>query len=234
MRIFFSNSDVDAIKADPRVNFFTPVLREAMKWIGAPSQICDVGCGNGVFTACLKEWVDCRLVGVDGSPYALQQADKLRFDNLHLVNDFSSDPLPFDDETFDFVINKDVLEHLLNPEYLVEEMARITRPGGYLLILVPNHFPIVGRLRLLLHNTIDPFEYFPKAHRWDFPHIRFFNKADFLMLMERQGLKPVHCLSHHFPSIPKVGGLMTASIRRCLSSTSPDAFAEAFVWLFRK
>jgi len=232
---FFSNADIDAIDANPHVNFFTPVLHEAMSLVGSPSAICDVGCGNGVFTSCLKAWGGVgRLIGIDGSPYALQQAQLLGFDELRLVQDFSSNSLPFDDETFEFVINKDVLEHLLNPEALVDEMVRITKSGGYLLVSVPNHFPIAGRLQLLLHNKIDTFGYFPKAHRWDFPHIRFFNKTDFLLLMESKGLKPVHCLSHHFPAIPRVGRLMTERARKYLSRKYPDAFAEAHCWLFKK
>lgn len=187
-----------------------------------------------MFTACLKGWVECDLVGVDGSPYAIQQAKKMGFDDLYLVQDFSFDRLPFQDATFDFVINKDVLEHLLKPEVLVAEMARVTKPGGHLLILVPNHFPIAGRLHLLFHNNIDSFGFFPNSHRWDFPHIRFFNKADLIMLIESHGLKAVSGLSHHFPAFPRVGRLMTKSMKRYLSSLNPDAFAEAFVWLFKK
>ena len=63
---------------------------------------------------------------------------------MHHIHDFSSDTLPFDDGIFDLVINKDVLEHLVHPEHLVSEIARITRRGGYALIHVPNHFPFVG------------------------------------------------------------------------------------------
>lgn len=230
----FSDADIDAIAANPTDNFFTPVLQEALTLIDRPSQICDVGCGNGVFSACLKDLLDCSLSGVDGSAYALQHAGKRGFDELHLVKDFSSDRLPFKDDTFDLVINKDVLEHLLNPEILVAEMVRIIKPGGHFLVLVPNHFPISGRLQLLAHNTIDPFGYFPDARRWNFPHIRFFNKNDFLLLMESKGLKPVRCLSHHFPSFPKIGRLMPSSMKERLSHSYPDAFAEAFVWLFQK
>ena len=231
---FFSNLYIDAIKASPQDNFFTPILRKVIAIVGSPSRICDVGCGNGIFTACLKNWIDhCVLIGVDGSSYALQQAKVMEFDDLIVVDDFSSTNLPFQDASFDLVINKDVLEHLLNPEFLVQEIVRITRPSGYVLILVPNHFPISGRLQLLFRNTIDPFLYFPNSHRWDFPHVRFFNSADFLLLMQSRGLKPLRSFSHHFPVIP-FGGLMPVGIRRFLAGRYPDSFSEAFVWLFQK
>jgi SAM-dependent methyltransferase len=171
---------------------------------------------------------------VDGSSYALQQASLRGFDALHLVQDFSFDRIPLEDNLFDLIINKDVLEHLLNPENLVREMSRITKHNGQVLVVVPKHFPIVGRFRLLQHNTIDPLEYFPNSHRWDFPHVGFFNKTDFLLMMSHAGLNPKSCLSHHFPSIPKFGRLMTKRVRGLLAHTYPDAFAEAHAWLFQK
>ena len=231
---FFSDADIDAIDVSPVDKFFIPGLKEVLGIVDTPGTVCDVGCGNGAFTFFLKKDGACRLTGVDGSPYALQKAAVLGFDSLHLVEDFSSDRLPFEDNIFDLVINKDVLEHLLNPESLVQEMSRITKHNGHLLVLVPNHFPIAGRIHMLLHNTIDPFGYFPNSHRWDFPHIRFFNKADFLLLMNRAGLTPVRCLSHHFPSIPKFGRFMAKGMRGRLAHNFPDAFAEAHVWLIQK
>ena len=234
MRDHFHNKHIDAINADLSDNYFKPVLLEALEHSGKPRSVCDVGCGNGIFTDWIKDHAGCRLVGVDGSEYALKKTKQLNFDELHHIEDFSNDNLPFKDEIFDFVINKDVLEHLLNPENLVHEIARITRIGGFALIHVPNHFPISGRLKLLFKNTIDPFLYFPDSRRWDFPHIRFFNQQDFLGLMLSSGLKPVVNLCHHFPSFPKIGRLMPTTVKKRISKQFPDSFAEGFTYLFKK
>ena len=233
-KLVFANSDIDSIDDDHLSNYFRPVLKDVLRCIDKPINVCDVGCGNGVFTSFLKKETNCTLYGIDGSDYALEKARLLEFDELRQVSDFSTTPLPFKDESFDLVVNKDVLEHLLHPDYLVSEMARITSGGGHLLIHVPNHFPIVGRLKLLFFNTIDPFNYFPEAHRWDFPHIRFFTKNDFLDLMYSFDLKPVANLCHHFPSFPKIGRLMTAGMKKWLTQRYPDAWAEGFTYLFQK
>lgn len=230
----FSDKDIDAIEVDHLNNYFTPILLEVLKHIDKPQNVCDLGCGNGLFSAALKNWINCRLVGVDGSGYALKQAQRLSYDELILIGDFSADSLPFEDNTFDLVINKDVLEHLLHPEHLVLEIARVTRKGGQALIHVPNHFPISGRLKLLFTNTIDPFLYFPDARRWNFPHIRFFNQKDFLDLMLSVELKPVVNLCHHYHSFPKIGRLMSNRLKNCLSKENPDLFATGFTYLFRK
>lgn len=231
----FTVEDINAIEANPAFNYFTPVLRDVLEYIEKPRSVCDVGCGNGVFTAVLKDWTGCQLFGVDGSEYALKQAKRLNFDELNEIGDFSTDSLPFEDDSFDLVINKDVLEHLIHPVHLAREIARITTgEGGYALIHVPNHFPIAGRLKLLFRNTIDPFNYFPDSRRWNFPHIRFFNKKDFLDLMLSAGLKPVANLCHHFASFPKAGKLLTKSMKNRLSRHNPNAFAEGFTFLFQK
>ena len=175
----FSNKDIDAIKIDKESNYFIPIIKKALDYMETPHRICDVGCGNGLFTSFLINYINCYLCGVDGNEYALSEAKKLGFHELIYVEDFSMNNLPFENESFEFIINKDVLEHLLYPDVLVKEMIRITKKGGYLLIHVPNHFPIYGRLKLLFNNTIDPFNYFPDTHRWDFPHIRFLIKLIF-------------------------------------------------------
>jgi SAM-dependent methyltransferase len=230
----FSSKDIDSIRADPENNYFTQVLRETLEYTPNPNNVCDVGCGNGLFSAVLKNWTNCRLVGVDGSDYALKQAQLKDFDDLIKIQDFSVDNLPFEDESFDLVINKDVLEHLLHPEHLVFDILRVTRVGGQALIHVPNHFPLFGRLKLLFTNTIDPFNYFPDSRRWDFPHIRFFDQKDFLDLMISVGFKPVVNLCHHFQSFPKIGFFMSNNLKNKISKKNPNLFATGFTYLFRK
>jgi SAM-dependent methyltransferase len=187
-----------------------------------------------VFTINLKRRTACHLTGVDGSTYALERAKELGFDALHRIADFSVDALPLDAASYDLVICKDVLEHLLHPEVLVAEMARILKSGGHVLVHVPNHFPLAGRVRLLLDNTIDPFGYFPGAKRWEFPHIRFFDRASLTELLALYGLRPVHSLCHHFARVPIIGRYLPTAVRRTIATRRPDAFAEGFTFLARK
>ena len=85
------------------------------------------------------------------------------------------------DLDFDLVISKDVLEHVLNPQYAFRQFWNKIRIGGYLLIHVPNHFPIYGRMKFLKSNNIDTFNYFPNHQRYNYPHIRFYNYGQFYL-----------------------------------------------------
>lgn len=49
----------------------------------------------------------------------------------------SADSIPFPDESFDSVVCTQVFEHLENPEKSAREIYRVLKPGGYLLLTVP-------------------------------------------------------------------------------------------------
>ena len=201
----FSNKDIDAIDGKVSDNYFIPVFQDVLKEIKTAKEICDVGCGNGLFSLYLKDEIkDVNITGLDGSEYALELAKERGLTNTCKINDFCKDVLPVDSEKFDFVVCKDVFEHLLKPDFLVKQISHITKKDGYALIHVPNHFPIKGRLKLLFNNDIDPLGFFPDSKRWNFPHIRFFTRESLIELMSIEGFKVEKELSHHFVTWSKL------------------------------
>lgn len=60
--------------------------------------------------------------------------------------------LPFPDNTFDVVITIDVHEHLLKPELVNRELARLVKPGGRVIVTTPNgdEKKLVTRIKLLI------------------------------------------------------------------------------------
>lgn len=61
--------------------------------------------------------------------------------------------LPFDDETFDLVTCLEGIEHTLYPTMLIQELARILKPDGKLIITTPNILNIFSRLQFFLSGT---------------------------------------------------------------------------------
>lgn len=233
MKEHFDNKFFDDINEEVGNNYFSPILEYIFNQIKA-SNVCDIGCGNGIFTADLRQKFDCKLIGVDSNKYALEQANKLNFDQLIEVEDFTKDRLPIDDGSIDLVICKDVLEHLIDPLFLTDEISRILKDNGYFLVHVPNHFPIWGRLKFLLTNNIDTFNYFPGSSRYNFPHIRFFTLFSVKKLLSISGFEVSENLSFFFVQPPLLHRIMPVWLRKLAASISTDNFSEGIIVLAKK
>lgn len=101
--------------------------------------LLDLGCGPGSIT--LKIAARCphlRVVGVDRSQTMLRVAQRAAEDQdlASRVFFFQGDAgrLGFSTGTFHFVLSNSVLHHLASPEKVFEEMARVTKPDGTVLV----------------------------------------------------------------------------------------------------
>jgi ubiquinone/menaquinone biosynthesis C-methylase UbiE len=103
-----------------------------------PTSSMDVGCGDGYFLKHVEQALgkDCELHGVDYSQYQLSKAGDLPF-HFKQAN-IETAGLPYDGETVDMVYAAELIEHLVNPDYFLEECWRVLKPSGYLLISTPN------------------------------------------------------------------------------------------------
>jgi SAM-dependent methyltransferase len=105
----------------------------ATQWV-AGKEVLDAGCGVGYGTSMLAEHGPARLVGVDISADALARAPE---DRLELV-EADLRELPFEADSFDLVVCFEVIEHIEDHERVVDELRRVLRPDGALLISSPN------------------------------------------------------------------------------------------------
>jgi ubiquinone/menaquinone biosynthesis C-methylase UbiE len=99
-------------------------------------RLLDVGCGPGLDTAWLAPLVapSGMVVGLDRDAGMIRAAGRGRRGRpaaAHLVGDGSA--LPFRSASFDGVRADRVLQHAIDPEALLAEMVRVTRPGGTVL-----------------------------------------------------------------------------------------------------
>ncbi|MBF0594728.1 MAG: class I SAM-dependent methyltransferase [Candidatus Omnitrophica bacterium] len=239
--VLFENKYLDAIDAacSKQGNYFAPALERFSTYIrnDVSGRILDVGCGNGVFTVYLKKLVDGTLYGADMSEYALESARKNGFDVTQKIGDLSVAALPFADGFFDAVIIKDVFEHLLFPANLLKEIARVTRKGGHILVLVPNHFTLFKRVKFLFTGSIDTFGYFPRARAWEYPHIRFFSAESLKAFIVNDGAFTVAAdLGYLFPDklpwINRIPGY--SALTTVLAKRFPSLMVEGLTLVARK
>lgn len=103
-------------------------------------RVLDVGCGTGVVTRELARRVgpSGRVTGVDPSPALIEVAQRLRVETGLDRADFAVQDgraLPFPDAAFDLTTAITVLCHVPERAEVLREIARVTRPGGTVLVM---------------------------------------------------------------------------------------------------
>jgi SAM-dependent methyltransferase len=103
----------------------------------AGSRVLDGACGMGYGSAILAAAGASEVVGVDLDEKVIAQVGAAagagtRFEVADLRD------LPFGDDEFDLVVSFETIEHVPDPKTVLDELARVLKPGGLLLISTPN------------------------------------------------------------------------------------------------
>lgn len=91
------------------------------------STLLDIGCGKGSY---IHEFENLGMTcsGIDR-----------RYDYKNtIICNIEKEPIPFKDNTFDFVFSKSLIEHIYNPENMIQEIYRVLKPGGTTIIMTPD------------------------------------------------------------------------------------------------
>jgi 2-polyprenyl-3-methyl-5-hydroxy-6-metoxy-1,4-benzoquinol methylase len=117
-----------------RLNFIIKVLRDRLP---AGAEVLDVGCGNGVISRSLGEQ-GFKVRGIDVSEKAIAKAKALNtFPNVRFEV-VSAEQLVAEGSRYYAVICSEVLEHLSNPDKLLNVLYQSLQPEGILIVTVPN------------------------------------------------------------------------------------------------
>jgi SAM-dependent methyltransferase len=110
------------------------VFEEALVGELTGKTFLDAGCGTGLFSAAAAQR-GARVTSMDIGPALLAEVAK-KCDSERVVGDVQA--LEFEDDAFDVVLSTEVVEHTEAPVRAVGELARVTRPGGVLVVTTPN------------------------------------------------------------------------------------------------
>ena len=163
-----------------------------LRWLTSEpgDQVLDAACGRGFVLNFLREVSDCSLFGQDLEyDYVHQAHTQLDKRGVGLSNGDLCH-LSFADHTFDKVILAEVLEHLNDDRAGLAEAVRVARPGGLIVISVPNADypfcwdPINKTLETLFQTHIAEG---PLSGIWAH-HVRLYTLDEVQTLVEAAGL----------------------------------------------
>jgi 2-polyprenyl-3-methyl-5-hydroxy-6-metoxy-1,4-benzoquinol methylase len=97
--------------------------------VPAGAKVLDIGCRDGALRSYLGSGVQYHGIEIV-KEYASQ----------YVKTQDISEGTEFENDTFDYIFCIEVLEHVINPYFVLNEIKRILKPGGFLILSVPNPY----------------------------------------------------------------------------------------------
>ena len=168
-------------------NRFNAILARRYGRRGA--RLLEIGSGMGHLVGQLEDSFE--TYGMDLNHWAVKQSQSV----IHKtqLQTASAQELPYRDGAFNVVIIKHIVEHLPDPQKAIQEIGRVTEPGGMLILATPN-----------LDSLLKPW----KGEKWigyqDPTHSSLKRPAEWLGMIRSAGFQPVKFFSDGFWDVPYV------------------------------
>ena len=177
--------------------------------------VLDVGCGDGFFLQELDKALGRKIDyhGVDYSEAKLRKAEKLPYKFSHCNLEVG---IPYGDESFEVVYSGEVIEHIYNPDFMLEECRRVLKPGGVLIVSTPNLQAWYNRIFFAVGTQPLFYEVSTKSSligsgplrklkKQNVPvgHLRVFNRRGLLDLVKNEGFEVIGLEGAIYHSLPK-------------------------------
>jgi len=146
--------------------------------------VLDAGCGSGRHLRALAQIPGLKIFGIDRSQKDVAEAIRALQDMPDALSDDYSvacadiTALPFENEFFDCVICSEVLEHIPEHEAALNELVRVLKPQGNLVVSVPRYFS--ERVCWLISSQYSHDEG---------GHIRIYKKKTLQKMLTRNGMQ---------------------------------------------
>jgi len=175
---YFEERDVDAYIEDRRMELRRDVINDALKkYLPSGSRLLDVGCGLGDVMNGIPASYGYKMFGFDFAASNVKVASR-RLEGKAEIKQGSIYEIPFESNSMDAALCLEVLEHIEDDKKAMQEIARVLKPGGFLIGAVPYYY------------------YWPDYERL-MGHFRHYSRESFGDLCRGAGLQPEVYLPNH-------------------------------------
>lgn len=203
-------------------------------------RVLENGCGVGIYLQHLTP----RAGSIVGLEFDDERVREARTHSQNLING-ASEQLPFSTASFNVILSHEVLEHVRDDHRSVEEMVRVLKSGGVIVLFVPNlGYPYEthgiywrGRYRF---GNIPLVHYLPSRWRqWLAPHVRAYSTHDLQQLFRQLPVKVLEQkiifgaydnIIYRFPAL----GRALRDVLQWLEKTPLKIFGLSHFWVIEK
>ncbi len=160
--------------------------------------VLEIGCGNGATLKYLKGRGKCKVTtGIELTEPAASEA-KQHID-ITLIGDAEKIINTLDSDSYDTVLCLDILEHLVEPWLMVEQISRVLKKDGLAIASIPN----LRTFRVISNLAISGKFDYADTGIMDKTHLRFFTRTSALELLKTDALEVDHWIHSPFAAMSK-------------------------------
>ncbi|NJL44327.1 MAG: class I SAM-dependent methyltransferase [Nitrosarchaeum sp.] len=170
-------------------------LQKIADIIGASSfSLLDVGCGAGQFKSASRALLP--KMNYSGIDFSEGQVAVARSKGYNVKHHDITRKWPYKDNTFDVVFCSEIVEHILDTDFIIAEAYRVLKRSGRIIVTIPNVASLGDRIRLLFGIVPSAIEnrVFPSSRG----HIRAFNYGDLKQLLQDNGFSHINITGRDF------------------------------------
>lgn len=161
---------------DRQLNYGRHLIRRFLKESSPFEKVLDIGAGHGNdLMFALEVQPKATLFAVENYPPYVKELESKGI--RVFAQDIEREKLPFDDESLDVVLINQVFEHVKDVFWILNEISRVLKVGGHLIVGVPNLASLHNRFLLLLGKQ-------PTSIKNNSAHLRGYTKSDFKNLLD--------------------------------------------------
>jgi len=203
-------------------------------------RVLENGCGVGLYAERLAAFGG-RVAGLE---FDFERAAEAAGRGVRVLN-AAGESLPFASSTFDLILSHEVLEHVRDDRLAMQEMIRILKAGGRVVVFCPNRgYPfethgVYWRGRYHFGN-VPLVNYLPRRWRDRLaPHVRIYTRADLQQLTQGAPVRPVDyrvIFGGYDNLIRRFGpaGKLLRALLQSLEATPLRALGLSHFWVLEK
>lgn len=157
---------------------------EMLKFVPESARsVLEVGCSSGAFGALVKSRQDCEVWGIEPNSDAAKLAST-RLDKV-ISGTFQAEMPELKGRLFDCIVFNDVLEHVPNPEKILEDSKKYLTSTGLVVASIPNILHFYQIVEILYHQDWR----YREDGIMDNTHLRFFTRRSIVRTFETSGFQ---------------------------------------------